>query len=142
MEEAPAAPAAPAVPEPSEEAAAEPAPAAVSKKASAFLKEPAAPAPAASAKAKAFLKDASDDDGDDAGSDGGGKAPIAGEPRGHLLQRHKREAKALKEQAKRLGKKGKVRGAGACRRGPRGPSPSWETWGRSGWDKYTSYMFF
>ena len=112
-EEPPAAPAAPAPP--SQEAAAEPAPAtaAVSKKASAFLKdaapEPAAPAPAVSAKASAFLKDASDDE--DGDSDGGGGAAITGEPRGHLLQRHKREAKALKEQAKRLGKKGKVREA-------------------------------
>ncbi|PRW59631.1 OTU domain-containing 6B-like [Chlorella sorokiniana] len=68
-----------------------------------------APAPAPS-KAAAFLKDpepaAASDSGD---SDEDGEGGV--ETRGKMLQRHKREQKALKDKVKKLGKKGKEEAA-------------------------------
>lgn len=66
----------------------EPAPAPAPSKAAAFLKDPE---PAAAS-------DSDDSDGDDEGGP---------ETRGKMLQRHKREQKALKDKVKKLGKKGK-----------------------------------
>ncbi|EFN50896.1 hypothetical protein CHLNCDRAFT_141719 [Chlorella variabilis] len=65
------------------------------------------PQPAFSAKAAAFLKDGAA--ADDASSNDD-EEPGA-ETRGKMLQRHKREQKALKDQMKRLGKEGKDEGA-------------------------------
>eukprot|EP00887_Chlorella_sp_A99_P006748 scaffold3.g6748.t1 len=88
---------------------------------------PAAPSPAAAApvgsKAAAFLKDVPApalaptqtlaQQGGDEGSSGeaAGEGGDAHESRGHLVQRHKREQKALKDQVKRLGKKGREEAA-------------------------------
>ncbi|KAL6766376.1 hypothetical protein ACKKBG_A35785 [Auxenochlorella protothecoides x Auxenochlorella symbiontica] len=60
-----------------------------------------------SAKASAFLVD-------DGPEESAGERPsvsCGGETRGKMLQRHKREAKSLKEQVKRLGKKGREEAA-------------------------------
>lgn len=85
--------------------AAAPAPAAPATAAPAEAQAPAPPV--ISTKAAAFLKDApagSDDDEEASGSQAG---PKGGPTRGQVVQRHKREVKALKETAKKLGKKGK-----------------------------------
>jgi OTU domain-containing protein 6 len=69
---------------------------------------PEAPAaPAISKKAAAFLVDAGDGPSDDSDGDEVQERSESGETRGQMVQRHKREAKTVKEQVKRLGKKGK-----------------------------------
>lgn len=67
------------------------------------------PEPAVSKKASAFLVGAGSDDGS-SDEDSGGRTKD-GETRGKMMQRHKREAKAVKDQIKKLGKKGKDEGA-------------------------------
>ena len=65
-------------------------------------------APVISKKAAAFLigsGDGGSDDNDD--DDTNQERSASGETRGQMVQRHKREAKALKEQIKRMGKKSK-----------------------------------
>ena len=66
--------------------------------------------PVISKKAAAFLVVAPGDDSDDSSDDdaAANERSASGETRGHMTQRHKREMKALKEQVKRLGKKGKA----------------------------------
>ena len=73
---------------------------------SASNSEPAKPV--ISKKAAAFLVGSGDgsDDGSD-GEDNAQDCSASGETRGKMQQRHKREAKAMKDQVKRLGKKGK-----------------------------------
>jgi len=64
-------------------------------------------APAISKKAAAFLVGSGDGSSDDNDGDEVQDRSASGETRGQMVQRHKREAKILKEQVKRLGKKGK-----------------------------------
>jgi OTU domain-containing protein 6 len=63
--------------------------------------------PEISEKAAAFLADAPSDGNSDSDGGSGGDRTAGGETRGQLLQRHKREVKALKDKTKKLGKKGK-----------------------------------
>lgn len=62
-----------------------------------------------SKKASAFLVGAKSDDDDNDSQDE--ERTASGETRGQMTQRHKRELKSLKEQIKRLGKKGKEEAA-------------------------------
>jgi OTU domain-containing protein 6 len=64
-------------------------------------------APVISKKAAAFLVGSGDGSSDDSDADDEQDRSASGETRGQMVQRHKREAKTVKEQVKRLGKKGK-----------------------------------
>ena len=70
-------------------------------------KTEASAAPVISKKAAAFLVGSGDGSSDDSDGDEIEDRSASGETRGKMVQRHKRETKALKEQVKRLGKKGK-----------------------------------
>lgn len=74
-------------------------------KSSSSKSEPAQPV--ISKKAAAFLLDTGDGSDDSSDEDNAQDRSASGETRGHMQQRHKREAKAMKDQVKRLGKKGK-----------------------------------
>ncbi|KAH7619635.1 hypothetical protein Ndes2526B_g06617 [Nannochloris sp. 'desiccata'] len=75
--------------------------------ASATAKSEAPAAPAISKKAAAFLVGSGDGSSDDSDGDEVQDRSASGETRGQMVQRHKREVKIVKEQVKRLGKKGK-----------------------------------
>ncbi len=74
-------------------------------------KSEAPAAPVISKKAAAFLVGSGDGSSSDSEGDEVQDRSASGETRGQMVQRHKREAKSVKEQVKRLGKKGKDEGA-------------------------------
>lgn len=77
----------------------------ISAKAAAFLKDPPAAAPAPSVlKSKAAPASSADNSYDSSDEEG---APKGSETRGQMVQRHKRESKALKDKIKKMGKKAK-----------------------------------
>jgi OTU domain-containing protein 6 len=75
--------------------------------ASTEAKTEAPAAPVISKKAAAFLVGSGDGSSDDSDGDEEQERSASGETRGQMVQRHKREAKSVKDQVKRLGKKGK-----------------------------------